>query len=178
MYIKTARLILRPFEIKDAADLLDYLSKPTVNCFQNDQVTSTDEAVAVIHERRQNNDYLAVCLASTNQVIGEVLFMFEKPDTYSVGWNFNSKFQGQGYALESAKALYEYLFTVFNCRRIYAYVEEDNYSSQRLCERLGMRKEGCFVEFISFVNDSDDAPKYENTLQYAILKKEWAMKGI
>lgn len=52
MYIETARLILRPFELKDAANLLAYLSKPTVNCFQNDQLNSTDEAVAVIQERR------------------------------------------------------------------------------------------------------------------------------
>lgn len=36
-----------------------------------------------------------------------------------------------------------------------------------------MRKEGCFVEYISFVQHEDGTPKYENTLQYAILKKEW-----
>ena len=50
-------------------------------------------------------------------------------------------------------------------RRLYAYVEDDNYRSQKLCEKLGMRKEGYFLEFISFT-------KYENTFQYALLKKE------
>jgi RimJ/RimL family protein N-acetyltransferase len=45
--------------------------------------------------------------------------------------------------------------------------------SQRLCEKLGMRKEGLFVEFVSFVNNPDGTPRYENTMQYAILKKEW-----
>ena len=38
---------------------------------------------------------------------------------------------------------------------------------------LGMRKEGLFKEFISFVNNPDGTPRYENTLQYAILSKEW-----
>ena len=30
-----------------------------------------------------------------------------------------------------------------------------------------------FLEFVSFVNDADGNPIYENTMQYAILKKEW-----
>ena len=45
--------------------------------------------------------------------------------------------------------------------------------SQKLCEKLGMRCEGLFREFVSFVNDEDGNPIYENTYQYAILKKEW-----
>ena len=36
-----------------------------------------------------------------------------------------------------------------------------------------MRQEGVFKEFISFINNPDGTPKYENTLQFAILKKEW-----
>lgn len=58
-------------------------------------------------------------------------------------------------------------------RRLYAYVEDDNVRSQALCERLGMRREGLFLEFISFTTYEDGTPKYENTYQYALLKKEW-----
>ena len=29
-----------------------------------------------------------------------------------------------------------------------------------------------FLEFVSFITNPDDTPKYENTVQYAILKKE------
>ena len=39
-----------------------------------------------------------------------------------------------------------------------------------------MRQEGLFREFVSFVNDEEGKPIYENTLQYAILKKEWDAK--
>ena len=45
--------------------------------------------------------------------------------------------------------------------------------SQHLCEKLGMRREGFFREFVSFVKDANGDPVYENTIQYAILKKEW-----
>jgi len=41
-----------------------------------------------------------------------------------------------------------------------------------------MRKEGLFIEFISFMNNQDGTPHYENTYQYAILKKEWMEPSI
>ena len=82
-------------------------------------------------------------------------------------------YKRQGYAFEAAQAFFDYLFSQKGARRIYAYTEDHNLSSQHLCEKLGMRREGLFLEFISFVNDPDGTPRYENTVQYAILKKEW-----
>lgn len=70
------------------------------------------------------------------------------------------------------------MFNDKKARRIFAYVEETNIRSQKLCERLGMRKEGCFMEFISFTQNTDGTPKYENTLQYAVLNKEWKSMSI
>ena len=81
--------------------------------------------------------------------------------------------QGYGFMLEAARAYFDYLFTQKGTRRIYLYTEEDNLSCQRLNEKLGMRKEGVFREFVTFVNDEKGDPLYETTLQYAILKKEW-----
>ena len=117
-----------------------------------------------------------MCLNETGKVIGEIFYVKEEPDTYSVGWNFNEQFHGKGYASESAQAFIDYLFDKDDARRVYAYVEVDNFASQKLCERLGLRQEGYFVEFISFIKNEDGTPKYEDTLQYAILKKEWQAK--
>ena len=36
-----------------------------------------------------------------------------------------------------------------------------------------MRFEGLFKEFVSFVKNADGSPRYENTMQWAILKSEW-----
>ena len=85
----------------------------------------------------------------------------------------NGAYQGKGYAFEAAQAFFDYLFSQKGARRIYAYTEDYNLASQHLCEKLGMRREGVFLEFISFVNNPDGTPRYENTVQYAILKKEW-----
>lgn len=85
----------------------------------------------------------------------------------------NTGYQKQGYDYESVSACFNYLFNEIFARRIYVYTEDYNIACQKLCEKLNMRKEGLFIEFISFVNNLDGTPKYENTYQYAILKKEW-----
>ncbi|SFQ38895.1 Acetyltransferase (GNAT) domain-containing protein [Lachnospiraceae bacterium XBB1006] len=58
----------------------------------------------------------------------------------------NGDYQGKGYAFEAAYAFFDYLFSEKCARRIYAYTEDNNFSSQHLCEKLGMRKEGEFYE--------------------------------
>lgn len=171
--IVTSRLVLRNFTANDAEQLLDYLSSPRVNCFASEKLETIDEAINEAIERSSQDTSIAVCLKDTARLIGDLFYSYEEPDTYNIGWNFNIEFEGKGYASESASALLLYLFSEKKARRVYAYVEDDNYRSQRLCEKLGMRNEGCFIEFISFVNYPDGTPKYENTMQYAILKKEW-----
>ncbi|AWB46641.1 GNAT family N-acetyltransferase [Paenibacillus sp. CAA11] len=171
--IKTDRLILRNFSEKDASGMLEYLANPRVNCFLDDRISTLNDAICSAKNKSQDDSHIAVCLRDNGNLIGELFYLKEEPDTYSVGWNFNHNYEGKGYASESAEALLQYLFTQKEARRIYAYVEDDNHKSQKLCEKLGMRKEGCFMEFISFTNYDDGTPKYENTLQYALLKKEW-----
>lgn len=171
--VETGRLVLRKFRQGDAADLFAYLQEPRPSCFHALRLADLDAAEAEVTARGHGDDYVAVCLRSTGTVIGDLFCMHEPPDTFSVGWNFNAAYMGAGYATEAARALFDHLFTARRARRLYAYVEENNTPSQRLCERLGMRKEGLFVEFVSFAAAADGTEIYENTLQYAILRREW-----
>ena len=187
--IETASLILRPFQEKDVADVFEYLEKPTVNCFACMKLNSLEEARAAVKEKMAHSEYcFAVVLKATGKVIGEIEVHPESSqpdgaeyyvkDTFSPCWMLNSAYQGKGYAFEAAHAFFDYLFYQKGARRIYAYTEDYNLSSQNLCKKLGMRQEGLFMEFVSFVNDAEGNPIYENTYQYAILKKEWdAQRG-
>ena len=174
--ITTERLCLRPFMEKDAAALLTYLGNPRVNCFKDQQLSATEDALRYIAEKQKNDLCLAICLKDTDELIGELFAEKEEPDTYGVGWHLNQLFEGKGYAFEAARAFISWLFDSEGARRVYGYVESDNLRSQNLCKRLGMRYEGCFKEFISFVNNHDGTPKYEDTCIYTILKKEWSTK--
>ncbi len=171
--ITTDRLCLRPFMEKDAAALLTYLGNPRVNCFKDQQLSATEDALRYIAERQKDNLCLAICLKETDELIGELFAEKEEPDTFGIGWHINQLFEGKGYAFEAAGAFISWLFDCNGARRVYGYVESDNIRSQNLCKRLGMRYEGCFKEFISFVNNPDGTPKYEDTCVYAVLKKEW-----
>ena len=183
MILETERLILRPFSEGDAADVLEYLREPAVNCFASMKMDSVEQAKTEMKKRAGETEYyFAIVLKETGKVIGEIDAYPERGephdttsplDTFSPCWMLNPAYQGKGYAYEAAHAFFDYLFRDKGARRIYAYTEEDNLSSQHLCEKLGMRREGLFREFVSFINNPDGTPRYENTVQYAILKKEW-----
>ena len=188
MSIVTDRLILRPFLETDAADVYEYLKEPSVNCFACMRLNSLEEARAEVKRRLGETEYhFAIALKDSGKVIGEIE-AYPEPgdphgsgdsprDTFSPCWMLNENYQGKGYAFEAARAFFDYLFSQKGARRIYAYTEDYNLASQRLCEKLGMRRKGVFLEFISFVTQPDGSPRYENTVQYAILKKEWDRQG-
>jgi [ribosomal protein S5]-alanine N-acetyltransferase len=170
--IETERLILRNFRKRDAEPLFAYLHEPVASCFLSLKLEDLAAAEKMARNRRRHDNEIAVCLKDTDRLIGD-LFLMPEGDTFSVGWNFNPAFGKKGYAFEAASALFNYLFNERNARRIYAYVEDDNLPSQRLCKRLSMRQEGLFKEFISFRKDANGNPVYENTMQFALLRKEW-----
>ena len=163
IYIETERIIIRNFKQKDAEGLLEYLSHPRVNCFAGDLLCSREAALAYMQYSPKDMLRYAVSLKKEDFIIGDVFALRENEDTYNVGWHFNKRFEGKGFACEAATGLLDYLFREAGARRIYGFVEDDNIRSKRLCERLGMRREGCFKEFVTFVNNPDGSPKYEDT---------------
>lgn len=169
---QTERLNLRPLEMKDAPALLELLKNPRVSCFEEEKIETLDQARSRI-ENPESPYELAAALKDSDEFAGLLFGMAEGDDTYSVCWNFRPEYGGKGLAFEAAQAYLDWLFQECGFRRIYAYVETDNLPSHKLCQRLGMRQEGVFKEFISFVNNPDGSPKYEDTMQFAILKREW-----
>ena len=182
MILETERLILRPFAESDAEDAFEYLHEPTVHCFTCMKTETMEDAKKAVLDRAKDEYYLAIVLKENGKVIGEIDAIAENPapdekdavlDTFSPCWMLNTNYHGKGYAYEAAKAFFDFLFKQKGARRLYAFTEDYNIASQKLCEKLGMRQEGLFKEFVSFVKDENGNPIYENTYQYAILKKEW-----
>ena len=187
--IETERLLLRPFRESDAADVLEYLSGPLPHCFAGLRLDTLEEARAEVLKRSEDPEYcFAIVLKETGRVIGEIdaepsdyeppmlrsrETSLPPPDTFTPSIILNAAHHSSGYAYEATYALFDYLFTRKGVRRIYSYVDDYNPCSQHLCEKLGMRREGLFRSFVSFVNDAEGNPVYENTMQYAILKHEW-----
>lgn len=73
---------------------------------------------------------------------------------------------------EDAGDVYEYLKKpTVNC-----FASMKLHSLEEARAEVNQSREGVFLEFISFVKNLDGSPRYENTVQYAILKKEWDQK--
>ncbi|WP_294640671.1 GNAT family protein [uncultured Aureimonas sp.] len=171
--IETDRLRLRNFRVDDAEGLLEYVREPRARCFLSLELADPAAAKAEAARRGSSDENVAIALAGTDDLIGDLFAVHEEPDTYSVGWNLNADHADAGFALKAAQALFRHLFDDRGARRLYAYVEVDNAPSRGLCERLGMRLEGTFVEFVTFTDGPDGMPVYEDTIQYAIPRREW-----
>lgn len=170
----TQRLTLRRFRASDAPQLFAYLSAPRTPCFLADRLASLAEARQKASALSADARAFAVCLQKNDELIGHLFAddNDQEENTWCVGWHFNSAWEGKGYATEAASALFDYLFDTQSARRLYAYVEDYNLASQKLCERLHMRREGCFKEFVSFITENGEK-RYDDTYVYAILSKEW-----
>ena len=129
--------------------------------------------LTAVMRRCQLDNVFAVVLKENQKLIGDINFSQEDYNTYEIGYDFNPNYCKQGYATQSCSAVIDYIFKDKEGRRVFAECNDDNYSSIRLLERLGFRREGYFIEDVTFKNDSEGNPIYINSYSYAILKREW-----
>lgn len=93
--------------------------------------------------------FFAVCLQ--NVVIGYIACNIRE-NGYEIGYCFHSNFHGKGYAKESHRALFEYLYS-HGITEIFAGTAIKNTPSVRLLESLGFKQVG--TEKVSFYKDSE-----------------------
>ncbi len=171
--IITDRLIIRKFNKTDWEDLYEYLSNEIVVKYEPYNIYSEIEAKKEAIERSESEFFYAVCLKETGKLIGNLYLAKGDFDTLEIGYVFNLKYWGKGYATESAKALIDIAFSQLGARRIVAMCNPLNEHSWKLLERLGMRREGTLIKNIYFKKDINGHPLWADTYEYGILKSEW-----
>lgn len=77
------------------------------------------------------------------------------------------KYWGKGYSKEAAIAIINHAFNHLNLQRIYCGTNVRNISMQKLAESLGFKQEGMRREAIY------KSGKYDDVLEYGLLKREW-----
>ena len=171
--IKTKRLFIRNFMENDYNDLFEYLSDKETYIFEPGEPITIDTAKSLCDERSKSNKFLAVQLK--NKVIGHIYFDQTKPQkllTWEVGFIFNKKYQGKGYAIESLTAIIEYGFENKNIHKIIAHCNPKNVSSWKLLERIKMKREGKLRKNIYFNKDGKGNPIWLDTYEYGLLKND------
>ncbi len=176
--LETERLGLRRFEASDGEDFAEILTDEETSYFEPYDTFTYENAVKEAEKLAGDERFFAVILKDTGKLIGKIYFEDKKFfGAWEIGYSFNRKFWGNGYALEAVKGVMNYAFTEMNVRRIYAEADVLNTRSIKLLERAGLRKEGVFVKSAYFQKDKNGEPIWGDFADYAILKDEYNSKN-
>ena len=175
--IASERLILRRFTDADLEPFLAYRNDPVVARYQSWDSCGREEAVSFIKGMKSSRPgtpgewfQFAVGLKQSGELIGDCAMKVDEEEQYraEIGYTFSREHQGKGYATEAVSRLLDYGFEDLNLHRIVAIVDCENERSVALLERLGMRREGHFIQ--SFPAHGEG---WADEYQYAVLKDEW-----
>jgi len=184
--LRTDRLVLRPIEASDAADVYEYQRIAEVLRYlpwpERDRAEGYAHTVkrAVGRVLAADGDFfvLVATLPGTrsvgdpmqDRVIGDVMIRVSSfvHAQLEIGWVIHPDFQRRGFAAEAAGALLDFAFETLNPHRVQAFLDARNEASAALCERLGMRREATLLE--EEYNDGE----WQDTAVYGVLRREWA----
>jgi RimJ/RimL family protein N-acetyltransferase len=174
--IETARLVLRRPGVGDLGHFLAYLNDPLVARYQSWE-SYTEEAAGGVIEGQKGLEpgtpgqwfTFAAELKETGEMVGHVALSVKAEDERQaeMGFTFARAHHGRGLAREAAEAVLGYTFDVLGLHRVVAVADCENERSVALLERLGMRREGHFVENIWFKG------AWGSEYLYAMLRREW-----
>jgi RimJ/RimL family protein N-acetyltransferase len=180
LILDTKRLLLRPLRDADVEPFAAYRSDPEVARYQGwDAPYSMEQAAAFIDEMKHKQPavrgewyQLAIELKAGSELIGDCAFHILAADGQQadIGITLARRHQGRGYATEAATRLLDYLFHDLGLHRVGAICDVENLASARLLERLGMRREGHFVENVWFKG------RWGSEYLYALVQEEWLQK--
>ena len=175
--IESQRLILRRFNLGDLKEFLAYLNDPYVARYQTWESYTEEKAREVIEQQKNRNPGVpgkwftfALELKETRALIGHVALKMLDDQQAEIGFTLARGFHGKGLAFEAAASVLDYAFTKLKLHRVIAIADCDNERSIALLHRLGMRREGHFIQNIWFKG------KWGSEYLYAILHEEWSRK--
>jgi RimJ/RimL family protein N-acetyltransferase len=172
--IESQRLILRRFKESDLAPFLAYLNDPHVARYQSWESYTEQQARDVIEQQKTLVPGLqgkwftfALELKETGTLIGHVALKMLDDQQAEIGFTLARSFHGKGLAFEAAASVLDYAFTKLRLHRVVAVTDCENERSVVLLGRLGMRREGHFLQNIWFKG------QWGSEYLYAILRDEW-----
>lgn len=171
--IRTRRLELRNFIPEDFRDLQEIIidKESSAYAIYDHEFPIGDDAVKGITERFAKGDkFMAVWLPDEEKVIGFVCLNGEDRKL-DLGYCFNSKFGGQGYASEACRAVVSHAFNTLKVDSLESGTALLNEPSCRMLDRLGFKKTG--EERLAFRKTSEGDPIEFTGGSFLLEKRAW-----
>ncbi len=142
--MNTDRLIIRPIEHKDFADLCEYGCDEETGQYMLHWPKTKEQLKEYIEYCVDSMSYLkprwyefVLQLKDTAKVIGNITLMIEDEVT-EIGWISNKNYWNHGFMSEAAKAVIDYAFQNLDIQRIIATCTEKNTATWRVMEKCNM----------------------------------------
>lgn len=146
--LKTERLILRKFSIKDADDIFEIVSDRDT-CYDDGGYEpfkeKNNEFNELMKKISDEENRFIIEAKGTCKVIGLIhLMKIEERavSSYEIGYIINKNYRRKGYASEAVEKILQYCFEEENIEVITASVFETNVKSAKMLEKLGFIKTG------------------------------------
>ncbi|UFH30603.1 GNAT family N-acetyltransferase [Chryseobacterium sp. C-71] len=162
---ETERLIIRPMSLEDADLILELYNMPNFIKFIGDRnINSLADAENYIKakflpqfEKVGFGNYLIELKDGNIKIGGVGIFVREGLDIVDIGFSVLEKFEGKGYMFEAAQKVKSIGMDDFGLTKISAITAKDNFSSQKLIERLGLK----FQKYVTLPNEDEELMYYE-----------------
>lgn len=163
---ETERLILKPADTGDLDFFLKLYNMPSFIKNIGDRKLKTKEDAETYITKRFLPQFqklgfgnYVVILKEDGSKIGAVgIFERDGLDVLDIGFSFFEKYGGKGYAYESASRLKDAAALDFGVKKLSAITTTDNFSSQKLIEKLGLK----FQKMVRIPDDEKELRYYEN----------------
>jgi ribosomal-protein-alanine N-acetyltransferase len=171
--IQTERLLLRPFELADVADVFAYARDPEwsryLKALPHPYLEGDAEkfiARQLLSDRSKHPTW-AIVLDGT--VVGGVNLGFDFEHLLAeLGYSLARMHWNKGYVSEAARGVIDAAFTTHeDLNRIHARADLRNGASQRVMEKLGMQREGVLRK------SRIEGGEALDEVWYAVLREEW-----
>lgn len=172
--LETERLFLREITSDDLADLLAIWGDAETMQFFPRTLDETGMREWLERNRHRYQQYghglWAVVPKGEQHLIGDCGLVIQEVDgveELEVGYHFNRKFQGRGYATEAARGCMSYACHKLGRRRIISMIRPENIPSQRVAERNGLQVEKQLYwrgyQHLVYVKTFQDTPNETDT---------------
>ncbi len=173
--IHTNRLVIRNFMADDWRDLQAIAIDKAASeyaAYDHRFPTSEVDVKRIAIWFAGGDDFLAVCEASSNTLIGYIAINAEDAKARNFGYSFHSAYQKRGYAYEACVAVINYVFRDSGLERLTSGTANANGPSRRLLTRLGFRKTR---ESVTLLAETADGKAFEFVgSSYLLDRDEWA----
>jgi len=176
MVLHTHRLTLRPFAESDAAEVNRYEADPAVVRYVPHGVRSLAESLEQIQSVRAEAQTktrrvfeFAIVHSEDERLIGRCgMKLSEAEQSEAMLWYVLAREAwGYGYAAEAARAVLGFGFEELRLHRIFVDIDPRNRASLRVAEKLGLRREGHFLE------TTWTKGEWTDTVVFALLDREY-----